>query len=217
VECTHNTILHNLVLCFRVRVLACFVCACYRRVRNTFYGILFPFFCQTPPKKERVLSLSRRPPATLQHGRADPRPHARARHVSRAMGCSWARATCWSTRSRSESCSRPRARRINLAGPPSTEPRESLCRVHLLCSGSLGFSLSGNRFEVALVGRFRLLVTDMPILKPWEAILSPVVLAAPIPAGDVSVARHRGRCIATRPSASVVALSGPSVRSIPAP
>ena len=54
-------------------------------------------------------------------------------------------------------------------------------------SGSLGFSLSGNRFEVALVGRFRLLVICKPILKRWEAILSPVVLAAPIPAGDVSV------------------------------
>jgi hypothetical protein len=54
-------------------------------------------------------------------------------------------------------------------------------------SGSLGFSLSGNRFEVALVGRYRLLVSLRPILKCWEAILSPVVLAAPIPAGDVSV------------------------------
>jgi hypothetical protein len=51
----------------------------------------------------------------------------------------------------------------------------------------LGFSLSGNRFEVALVGRYRDLVALGPILKPWEAILSPVVLAAPIPAGDVSV------------------------------
>ena len=54
-------------------------------------------------------------------------------------------------------------------------------------SGSLSVSLSGNRFEVALVGRYRLFVSLRPILKRWEAILSPVVLAAPIPAGDVSV------------------------------
>ena len=52
---------------------------------------------------------------------------------------------------------------------------------------SLGFSLSGNRFEVALVGRYRLLVSYNPFLRPWKAILYPVVLAAPIPAGDVSV------------------------------
>ena len=38
-----------------------------------------------------------------------------------------------------------------------------------------------------MVGRHRYLVRFKPILKPWEAILSPVVLAAPIPAGDVSV------------------------------
>ena len=56
-----------------------------------------------------------------------------------------------------------------------------------LPSGSLGFSLGGNRFEVDLVGRHRYLVSLGPILKPWEAIFSPVVLAAPIPAGDVSV------------------------------
>ena len=38
-----------------------------------------------------------------------------------------------------------------------------------------------------MVGRYRLLVSLRPILKRWEAILSLVVLAAPIPAGDVSV------------------------------
>ena len=54
-------------------------------------------------------------------------------------------------------------------------------------SGSLGCSLSENRFDVALLGRYRVLVSHKPILKPWEAILSPVVLAAPITAGDVSV------------------------------
>ena len=38
-----------------------------------------------------------------------------------------------------------------------------------------------------MVGRYQVLVSHKPILKPWEAILSPVVLAAPIPAGNVSV------------------------------
>ena len=59
--------------------------------------------------------------------------------------------------------------------------------MRALRSGSLGCSLSENRFDAALVGRYRVLVSHKPILKPWEAILSPVVLAAPIPAGDVSV------------------------------
>ena len=80
----------------------------------------------------------------------------------------------------------------------------------------VGFSLSGDRFEVALVGRLRYLVTDRPILKRWEAILSPVVLAAPIPAGDVSVGSTPRSLYRPRPSASVAALSRPSVRSVPA-
>ena len=41
----------------------------------------------------------------------------------------------------------------------------------------LGLSLSGDRFEVALVALLRLLVIFRPILKRWEVILSPVVLA----------------------------------------
>ena len=41
--------------------------------------------------------------------------------------------------------------------------------------------------KLAMTMLLRYLVYCEPILKPWEAILSPVVLAAPIPDGDVSV------------------------------
>ena len=47
---------------------------------------------------------------------------------------------------------------------------------------SYGCSLSGLRFEVALRCRYGVLVTRLTgelIVKPWEAIFSPVVLAAP--------------------------------------
>ena len=89
--------------------------------------------------------------------------------------------------------------------------------MRALRSGSFGVSLSENRFDVALVGRYRVLVSLKPILKPWEAILSPVVLAAPIPAGDVSVGStlrslYRPEAISKR-----IDIVQQSMRSIPAP